>query len=97
MPDRGDDAVEAVVVKWKRLGIAFKPVDPDLRLGSAFAAIAIKPGEKSKPVTRAPSLAAGMLALPVPQATSSTSIPGSMPARCTRTSAMEVTFSATAW
>jgi hypothetical protein len=37
MADRGDDAVVAVVVEWKRLGIAFKPVDLDVGLGTAFA------------------------------------------------------------
>jgi hypothetical protein len=49
MPDRRDDAVEAVVVKWKRLGIAFKPVDPDLRLGSAFA------GDRDQNPAKSPS------------------------------------------
>ena len=33
-------------------------------------AITIRPGERSRPVTRAPSLAAGIVALPVPHATS---------------------------
>ena len=59
-------------------------------------AITIRPGERSRPVTRAPSLAAGIVALPVPHATSSTSIPDSMRALDTRTSPMDVTLSATA-
>ena len=39
-------------------------------------AMASRSGERSRPVTRAPARAAGRVALPVPQATSSTSLPG---------------------
>ena len=53
-------------------------------------------GEKSSPVTRAPARAAGIVALPVPQATSSTSIPGSSSERSTITSPTAAIFSATA-
>ena len=53
-------------------------------------------GEKSSPVTLAPLRAAGIVALPVPQATSSTSIPGSSPERSTTTSPTPAIFSATA-
>ena len=48
-------------------------------------AIASSFGAKSSPVTRAPTFAAGIVALPVPQATSSTSWPGSIPAFSTST------------
>jgi hypothetical protein len=64
------------------LGIAFKPLDLDVGLGTAFA--------RHRDQTRR------RVQAPVPQATSSTFIPGSMPAPRTMTSPMEVTFSATA-
>src|SRR3954452_8118776 len=59
-------------------------------------AISSRPGAKSRPVTRAPVLAAGIVALPVPQATSRRSIPGSMPARSTTSSPASRIRSATA-
>jgi hypothetical protein len=60
-------------------------------------AIASRPGEKSSPVTRAPVRAAGIVAFPDPQATSSTSIPGSRPTRSTISSPTAEILSATAW
>ncbi len=53
-------------------------------------------GTRSSPTARAPRRTAGIVALPVPQATSSTSIPGCTPARSTSSSAALVIFSATA-
>lgn len=53
--------------------------------GAATDAIASRPGVMSRPVTEAPARAAGIAALPVPQATSSTSSPG--PTRASRTDA----------
>ena len=59
-------------------------------------AIASRSGEKSAPVTRAPARAAGIVALPAPQATSSTSIPGSSPTASTTCSPTAEILSATA-
>ena len=60
-------------------------------------ATSIRPGDESSPVTRAASLAAGMVALPVPQPTSSTSCPGPTPADSTSCSPAPAIFSETAW
>ncbi len=59
-------------------------------------AIASRSREKSRPVARAPARAAGMVALPVPQATSSRSMPGSRPDRSITSSPAWEIFSATA-
>jgi len=96
MADRGDDAVVAVIVEWKRLGIAFKPLDLDVGLGTAFARGRDQTRRKVQAVTRAPAWPPGWWRCLFPQATSSTFIPGSMPAARTMMSPMEVTFSATA-
>ena len=58
-------------------------------------AVASRSGWESRPVTRAPARAAGIVALPVPQATSSTSMPGSRPERSTQTSPTSPMRSAT--
>ena len=95
MAEARDDAVEAGVLEGQRLRVALDPLDLHHRVGAPLARDREQPGEKSRPVTRAATFAAGMVALPVPQATSSTSMPGSMPALSTSTSPAVAILSAT--
>lgn len=69
--ERGEDHVEPLVGQRQVFGVALDPLDP-------AAAARCRPdtsisGVRSRPVTRAPARAAGIVAFPVPHATSSTS------------------------
>ena len=76
-PKVESDDVEALVVDREGLGVALHPVDLHARLGGPAAGPASSSsGVRSTPTTRAPACAARSAALPVPQATSSTSSPG---------------------
>ena len=89
--ERGEDAIEAVVLERQRLGVALDPLDLDARLGGAPARGLEELGGDVEADDLGAPCAARMATLPVPVPTSSTRIPASIetaPATAAPTSQM---------
>ena len=81
-PEGRNDDVEALVRERHVLGVTLDPSTSTPAAAARARPCSKSSGVRSRPTTRAPVAAAGIAALPVPQATSSTSSPCSAADAC---------------